>query len=80
MLLALCDVGKTTMLNALAGRFEGGTVSGSVLVNGVPKDKSFKRVACYVPQEASLMGVLTVEYVAGREQFRGCEARSGRAE
>jgi ABC-type multidrug transport system ATPase subunit len=54
--------GKTTMLNALAGRSDGNvTVGGRVLVNGKPKDRKWRRIHAFVPQEPSLMGVLTVK-------------------
>ncbi len=38
------------------------TVEGSIVVDGRPRSacKNFKRIASFVPQEDSLMGVLTV--------------------
>eukprot|EP00741_Cyanophora_paradoxa_P023327 tig00000254_g22534.t1 len=51
--------GKTTMLDFLADRLTG-DITGEVLVNGRPRDGSFKRLASYVPQEEFFFGSLTV--------------------
>ncbi len=51
---------QTTLLSSLAGRDVNASVEGKVLVGGRAPDRFFKRVACFVPQEDSLMGVLTV--------------------
>jgi ABC-type multidrug transport system ATPase subunit len=52
--------GKTTLLDILANRNKSGTVAGSILVNGKPIDKSFKRIAGYVFQEDVLLSTMTV--------------------
>jgi hypothetical protein len=41
--------GKTSLLNALAGRLQkAGTLYGEILVNGKPRDNTFKRISAYV--------------------------------
>jgi ABC-type multidrug transport system ATPase subunit len=53
--------GKTTLLDVLAGRKTGGSVSGAITLNGHPKDqKSFARVAGYVEQVDIHSPVVTV--------------------
>lgn len=43
--------GKSTLLDVLTGRKTGGRMSGSILVNGVPKDQqSFSNYAAYIEQ------------------------------
>ncbi len=43
----LCSTGsgKTSLVNALAGRLEGGELQGSILVNGRDRTKSFKNIS-----------------------------------
>ncbi|KAK8947642.1 ABC transporter G family member 28 [Platanthera guangdongensis] len=54
--------GKTTFLNALAGKTTGCDVSGSVLINGKRElIRSYKRVIGFVPQDDIVHGNLTVE-------------------
>lgn len=57
--------GKTSLLNALAGRVlysKGATLSGWVLVNGRPRnDGAFKRISAYVMQDDVLYAFLTVK-------------------
>jgi len=51
--------GKTSLLNALAGRLErGGNLSGKITVNGVPIDDTFR--AAYVQQDDLLFPMMTV--------------------
>ncbi|KAL4437525.1 hypothetical protein ABPG77_003506 [Micractinium sp. CCAP 211/92] len=58
--------GKTSLINALAGRLpKGGSLQGQVLVNGAPRSKGFRSITCYVLQDDVLFGNLTV-----RETFR----------
>lgn len=37
--------GKSTLLDILAGRNKQGTVSGTILINGKPRNNSFKRIS-----------------------------------
>lgn len=54
--------GKTTLINALAGRLEfGGELSGEVLVNGRPRSKSYRALVAYVMQDDILFPNLTVQ-------------------
>jgi ABC-type multidrug transport system ATPase subunit len=47
----LLSVSQTTLLDVLAGKKTGGTISGELLVNGLPRDRgSFFRIAGYVEQ------------------------------
>lgn len=61
--------GKSSLLNLLAGRITANPnahVTGSVLVNGQPRDYStFKKIAAYVLQDDDMFGELTV-----REQIK----------
>ena len=51
-LMGASGAGKSTLLDVLAGKKTGGTITGSILVNGVAPDYagSFSRVAGYVEQ------------------------------
>lgn len=50
-LMGASGAGKTTILDVLSGRKTSGTMEGSVLVNGFPKErKAFARLAAYVEQ------------------------------
>lgn len=56
--------GKTTLLNALAGRVRIGpndSLTGSVTVNGRPRDDRWRRTAGYVEQFDLMYGALTVQ-------------------
>ena len=54
--------GKTSLINALAGRLEyGGELSGEVLVNGKPRDRSYRALVAYVMQDDVLFPNLTVQ-------------------
>ena len=54
--------GKTSLINALAGRLEaGGEVYGEVLVNGQPRGKSYRALVAYVMQDDVLFPNLTVQ-------------------
>ena len=58
--------GKTTMLDILAQRQKGGTVTGEIMMNGRPVDQGvFRRVSAYVQQEDILHGYLTVKETIG---------------
>ncbi|KAF9637466.1 ABC transporter-like protein [Lasiodiplodia theobromae] len=50
-LMGESGAGKTTLLNVLAQRITTGVVSGDVLVNGSPLDRSFQRRTGYVQQQ-----------------------------
>lgn len=50
-LMGASGAGKTTLMDVLAGRKTGGTITGEVLLNGFPKDpKTFARIIGYVEQ------------------------------
>lgn len=54
--------GKTTFLNALAGKATGCTMSGHVLINGKMESmRSYKKIIGFVPQDDIVHGNLTVE-------------------
>lgn len=54
--------GKTTFLNALAGKAHGCKITGSILVNGKPDSiHSYKKIIGFVPQDDIVHGNLTVE-------------------
>eukprot|EP01137_Pigoraptor_chileana_P022974 Opistho-2@88542 len=53
--------GKSTLLDVLANRKHQGTIGGSILVNGQPRNALFKRLSGYVTQDDALIGTLTVE-------------------
>ncbi|CAM6100951.1 unnamed protein product [Calypogeia fissa] len=53
--------GKTTFLNALAGKETGSVITGQVFINGVPGSiQAYKRVIGFVPQDDVVHGSLTV--------------------
>ncbi len=53
--------GKTSLINALAGRLQaGGVLEGEILVNEKPRDKSFMALVAYVMQDDVLFPNLTV--------------------
>ena len=59
--------GKTTLLDALAGRKSGKDLEGRVLLNGRPAGKWFRRLSQYVPQEDAFVATQTaLETVAFR--------------
>ncbi|EKX42602.1 hypothetical protein GUITHDRAFT_111286 [Guillardia theta CCMP2712] len=67
-MLAICGPsggGKTTLLDAIAGRIDpnrkGRKFSGDVLVNGKVRDDTFSMVASYVQQEYALQTPFTVK-------------------
>ncbi|ERM94849.1 ABC transporter G family member 28 isoform X1 [Amborella trichopoda] len=54
--------GKTTFLNALAGKATGCTMSGLILINGqIESIHSYKKIIGFVPQDDIVHGNLTVE-------------------
>lgn len=53
--------GKTTFIDILAGRKNTGVVSGTISINGRPRDKSFKRISGYVLQDDKMLGTMTVK-------------------
>lgn len=54
--------GKTTFLNAIAGKTTNSHIKGQVLINGKPGSiHSYKRVIGFVPQDDIVHGSLTVE-------------------
>lgn len=53
--------GKTSLINALAGRLPaGGMLEGDILINNKPRDKSFMALVAYVMQDDVLFPNLTV--------------------
>jgi ABC-type multidrug transport system ATPase subunit len=60
-ILGPSGAGKTTLLNILAGRIEGGTLSGRITLDGTRRTKrSWKRQTGYVEQEDIMYKTLTV--------------------
>ncbi len=60
---AFAGSGKTSLVNALAGRLEGGALQGSILVNGRDRAKNFKNISGRValsPPAARLAAVAHV--------------------
>ncbi|CAI9273407.1 unnamed protein product [Lactuca saligna] len=54
--------GKTTFLNAIAGKAHGCSITGSISVNGKPDSiHSYKKIIGFVPQDDIVHGNLTVE-------------------
>jgi ABC-type multidrug transport system ATPase subunit len=53
--------GKTTFIDILNGRKNTGHVYGEILINGQPRNKSFKRISGYVLQDDRMLGTLTVK-------------------
>lgn len=61
-LMGSSGAGKSSLLNALAGRLPSDRVSGDVLVNNVPaKSKVMKQISAYVLQDDRLLPLLTVK-------------------
>lgn len=54
--------GKTSLINALAGRLprRAGRLLGDVLINGQPRSRGFRSITAYVLQDDVLYGTLTV--------------------
>jgi ATP-binding cassette subfamily G (WHITE) protein 2 (PDR) len=52
--------GKTTLLDVLANRVTTGIISGSMLVNGCPRDEGFQRKTGYVQQRDLHLATSTV--------------------
>ncbi|TLS31584.1 hypothetical protein PpBr36_03908 [Pyricularia pennisetigena] len=50
-LMGVSGAGKTTLLDVLASRVTMGVISGSMLVDGQPRDSSFQRKTGYVQQQ-----------------------------
>lgn len=59
-LMGESGAGKTTLLNVLSQRVEMGVITGDILVNGKPLDKSFERSTGYVQQQDLHVEELTV--------------------
>ncbi|KAG7673347.1 hypothetical protein Ndes2526B_g03213 [Nannochloris sp. 'desiccata'] len=54
--------GKTSLINALAGRLQiGGSLQGEILVNGKPRGRAFRSISAYVMQDDILFSNLTVK-------------------
>ncbi|KAF5642396.1 ABC transporter CDR4 [Fusarium tjaetaba] len=50
-LMGATGAGKTTLLDVLADRVTTGVITGDILVNGLPRGKSFQRTTGYVQQQ-----------------------------
>ncbi|RYC82030.1 ABC transporter CDR4 [Fusarium oxysporum f. sp. narcissi] len=50
-LMGATGAGKTTLLDVLADRVTMGVITGDILVNGLPRGKSFQRTTGYVQQQ-----------------------------
>ncbi|KAL2857306.1 putative multidrug resistance ABC transporter [Aspergillus pseudoustus] len=59
-LMGVSGAGKTTLLDALATRTTMGVISGEVLVDGKPRDKSFQRKTGYAQQQDLHLSTATV--------------------
>jgi ABC-type nitrate/sulfonate/bicarbonate transport system ATPase subunit/ABC-type multidrug transport system permease subunit len=59
-LMGSSGAGKTTLLDVLAGRKTQGTMTGTLLVNGAPRDLFFSRYSGYVEQFDSHLPTSTV--------------------
>lgn len=59
-LMGASGAGKTTLLDVLANRVTMGVVSGSMFVNGRPRDQSFQRSTGYVQQQDMHLRTSTV--------------------
>ena len=60
-LLGPSGAGKTSLLNALAGISNGScSTSGEVLLDGIPRDESFRELSAFVHQDDALFSTLTV--------------------
>jgi len=59
-LMGASGAGKTTLLDVLAGRKTGGKVTGTLLINGKPRDQFFHRFSGYVEQFDSHLASSTV--------------------
>jgi ABC-type multidrug transport system ATPase subunit len=59
-LQGVSGAGKTTLLDALASRITMGVVTGQVLVDGLPRDKSFQRKTGYATQQDLHLHTATV--------------------
>ncbi|EXJ89900.1 ATPase [Capronia epimyces CBS 606.96] len=66
-LMGASGAGKTTLLDVLASRVTMGVVSGHMLVDGWPRDRSFQRKTGYVQQQDLHLATATV-----RESLRFC--------
>lgn len=64
-IMGASGAGKSTLLNLLAGRLQSSkncVSGGRVLVNGKKRDfQTFNKIACYVEQDDTMYGELTVE-------------------
>ncbi|KZZ87543.1 ABC-2 type transporter [Moelleriella libera RCEF 2490] len=60
VLMGVSGAGKTTLLDTLADRVSLGTVSGDVLVNGIPTDASFQHQVGYVQQQDLHLATMSV--------------------
>lgn len=59
--------GKTSLINALAGRLpKGGSLTGQVLVNGTPRGRGFRGITCYVLQVRCVKGRVGEQAGKGR--------------
>lgn len=58
---ACLPTGKTSIINALAGRLPtGGLLEGTIKINGQPRTKAFRNISAYVLQNDILLSCLTV--------------------
>ena len=73
--------GKTSLLNALAARLPvGGRLRGQVLINGEPRQDSFRQYTAYVMQDDVLFSGLTVrETFTLAATLRMAQVRNGLA-
>jgi ABC-type Mn2+/Zn2+ transport system ATPase subunit len=72
-LMGASGAGKTTLLDVLAGRKNSGVMTGSVMLNGFPKDeRSFNRITCYIEQNDMVRGGVSSCGVCSRRVDIAC--------
>eukprot|EP00899_Mesostigma_viride_P025494 jgi/Mesvir1/6129/Mv00833-RA.1 len=59
-IIGASGAGKSTLLDVLAGRVQYTSITGSILLNGLPVDARFRRLSGYVMQDDALFPMLTV--------------------
>eukprot|EP00127_Corallochytrium_limacisporum_P002658 Clim_evm94s134 gene=Clim_evmTU94s134 len=59
-IMGASGAGKSTFMDIMAMKSKRGKVGGEILANGLPRDRTFKRLIGFVDQSDSLMGTLTV--------------------
>lgn len=79
-LMGVSGAGKTTLLDCLADRTSMGVITGEMLVDGQPRDKSFQRKTGYVQQQDLHLETSTVREALNFSALLRQPARIPRAE